>query len=234
MSVVTLFVESNKVRTERRFPRATTLAELHSRLEPIVGIASSAQHLTLHLENNPEQSTEITDATLATIPDYSVLHVVSTHPTAQLDFDDLSQVEKYEMPDDEYDRKSHTVRAFKRRHNIGRFADNKSDMSIDQEDEFEESAKGVCVGQRCEVAMAEEEEEVMRRRGCVRFVGRTQFRQGFWVGVEYDEPVGKNDGSVNGVKYFTCAPGHGSFVRPDKVTVGDFPEEDLLSDLEEM
>jgi dynactin complex subunit len=40
--------------------------------------------------------------------------------------------------------------------------------------------------------------------GVVRFTGKTQFSQGGWVGVELDQPVGKNDGSVGGVKVFFC------------------------------
>jgi tubulin-folding cofactor B len=37
--------------------------------------------------------------------------------------------------------------------------------------------------------------------------------KGWWIGVKFDEPVGKNDGSVkkNGVRLFECDDGYGSF-----------------------
>ena len=58
-----------------------------------------------------------------------------------------------------------------------------------------------------------------RVSGTVRFVGATSFNKvGEWVGVELDSFSGKNDGSVNGVGYFKCAPGKGLFVRPEVVT----------------
>jgi hypothetical protein len=44
------------------------------------------------------------------------------------------------------------------------------------------------VGDRCEV-------EPGAKRGTVRFVGRAEaLGRGFWVGVQYDEPLGKHDG----------------------------------------
>jgi hypothetical protein len=35
----------------------------------------------------------------------------------------------------------------------------------------------------------------------------------------FDTPQGKNDGSVAGVRYFTCPPNHGSFLRPEKLVI---------------
>lgn len=64
-------------------------------------------------------------------------------------------------------------------------------------------------------------------------LGKTDFKSGVWVGVEYDEPLGKHAGKVGERQYFTARPKHGAFVRPLKVETGDFPEDDF-DDLEEM
>eukprot|EP00931_Biecheleriopsis_adriatica_P057523 TRINITY_DN34132_c0_g1_i1.p1 TRINITY_DN34132_c0_g1~~TRINITY_DN34132_c0_g1_i1.p1 ORF type:complete len:918 (+),score=218.73 TRINITY_DN34132_c0_g1_i1:34-2754(+) len=55
----------------------------------------------------------------------------------------------------------------------------------------------------------------------VRFIGSTEFAPALWVGVELDAAIGKNDGSVQGVRYFTCDSSHGLFVRPSVVKLLD-------------
>ncbi|XP_058256090.1 CAP-Gly domain-containing linker protein 4 isoform X3 [Hemibagrus wyckioides] len=56
-----------------------------------------------------------------------------------------------------------------------------------------------------------------QRTGVVRFYGKTSFAPGIWLGIELDKPSGKNDGSVGGVKYFSCPPKHGVFAPPSRV-----------------
>lgn len=60
--------------------------------------------------------------------------------------------------------------------------------------------------------------------GCVAYLGETQFAPGQWAGVVLNDLVGKNDGSVGGVRYFECQPHQGIFTRPSKLNrqpVGD-------------
>ncbi|KAJ1724887.1 hypothetical protein LPJ53_000885 [Coemansia erecta] len=72
------------------------------------------------------------------------------------------------------------------------------------------SVADVAVGQTVEVQGAQ---------GTVRFAGATDFASGKWIGVELASAAGKNDGTVNGKRYFDCAPNHGLFVRQSQVKV---------------
>ncbi|KAM9306782.1 CAP-Gly domain-containing linker protein 1 [Pholidichthys leucotaenia] len=63
--------------------------------------------------------------------------------------------------------------------------------------------------------------------GSVQFVGGTQFAPGQWAGIVLDEPIGKNDGSVAGVRYFQCEDGRGIFTRPSKLSRTALPEKEI-------
>lgn len=60
-------------------------------------------------------------------------------------------------------------------------------------------------------------------RGVVRFYGTTSFSSGKWVGIELSGPIGKNDGSVKGVSYFSCPMNYGVFVKPSQVKLVQDP-----------
>jgi dynactin complex subunit len=55
--------------------------------------------------------------------------------------------------------------------------------------------------------------------GLVQFIGQTSFASGIWVGIKLEVPLGKNNGIVQGVKYFQCLPLHGLFVRPQQLVI---------------
>jgi len=94
-----------------------------------------------------------------------------------------------------------------------------------------DSIQHLSVSSRCQVQPGS-------RRGEIAFVGPIDELGGggHWVGVILDEPVGKTDGTVKstGERYFE-APGsnRGGFFRGSNVEVGDFPEIDIMDELED-
>jgi len=97
----------------------------------------------------------------------------------------------------------------------------------------ESSVGGISLGSRCQVQPGS-------RRGNISYVGAVpeldDTPESYWVGVTYDEPVGKTDGSATNkttehkTQYFEAMPGYASFVRGRNVEVGDFPELDLFGE----
>ncbi len=55
-----------------------------------------------------------------------------------------------------------------------------------------------------------------------RYVGVTKFAPGKWVGVELDEPKGKNNGALQGKTYFMARDNYGIFVRQNQILVREF------------
>ncbi|CEP11141.1 hypothetical protein [Parasitella parasitica] len=64
----------------------------------------------------------------------------------------------------------------------------------------------------------------LNKTGTLRFVGQVDGKTGIFAGVELDEKgQGKNDGSVQGKKYFTCPAKSGIFIAVDKVIIHSPP-----------
>jgi hypothetical protein len=65
---------------------------------------------------------------------------------------------------------------------------------------------------------------LMQVNVCLCFVSlmtNFQAKGGMRCGVELDEGVGKNNGTVGGLEYFSCADAHGALVDPGKVQIID-------------
>lgn len=152
------------------------------------------------------------------------------------------------MPADQYEKLDDTVLAWKRRQKLGRFDPNArspSEMAEERRATDSEAirSKGVEVGKRCRVGGED------TRRGTVRYVGEIEGLGGereagcIWVGIELDEPLGRNDGTVKVEvdgkqemrRVFECQNKFGVFARPEKLEVGDWPPlDDLDDDMEEL
>ncbi|GAA5851330.1 hypothetical protein JCM8547_004209 [Rhodosporidiobolus lusitaniae] len=252
MSFVSLWISSPDTHSERRLPLDLTVQQLKAKLEPITGIGWGQQQLTLRRTSGNAghsggaggmgevlASLDEEGRTLDSygVREYMTIRVESSDPHARGlagQFTDESQVEKFELTQEEYEARRDTVLSYKQRHQLGRFAPSYASSSHSHQSSSSHPPlpKTLVPGARCEVALS----DVLQRRGTVRFVGPTEFGakdESTWVGVEWDEPVGKGDGSVDGKRYFQTLPLRASFVRPDKVTVGDFPEEDPFAELDE-
>lgn len=157
-------------------------------------------------------------------------HSISLHGGLE----DVSQVEKYVMADEEYDKMKNTVRAIRReKEEAAARAEAARRKEAGENDEnaevnkphaleltHEEIAAAYPLGGRCEC-------DPGARRGTIRHAGPIINTKGLFIGICLDEPQGNNDGSKDGKRYFDC-PGdkYGVFAKLENVRVGDYPERD--------
>jgi tubulin-folding cofactor B len=136
----------------------------------------------------------------------SEIEIIDARPAGMrqsFNFADLSSVEKYQMPESQYEKLDDSVLAWKKRAKLGRFDPSVSQKTAEEMAEERRRAdrevierRQIDVGMRCRVGRDD------ARRGVVRFVGEIGGLGGaresgcIWIGVELDEPGGRNDGSV--------------------------------------
>ncbi|XP_070686041.1 tubulin-folding cofactor B [Pempheris klunzingeri] len=214
---------------QRRFNRGISIAELKGKLEMVVGAPATGMDLELFsVADKFLQKLDDNEALLGSYPvdDDCRIHVIDRSGSQMGEFTDVSKVEKFELSDTAYDKRTDTARSFMKKHRVGHFneeemAKKKAELAA-REEEQKAAAEAISVGNRCKVQVPGQPTKL----GTVMYVGTTDFKPGCWVGVKYDEPLGKHDGTVEGKRYFECENKYGGFLKPLSVTVGDFPEED--------
>ncbi|KAK2787435.1 hypothetical protein FQN53_005172 [Emmonsiellopsis sp. PD_33] len=233
--------------SERRITPTWTVSQLKGKLETMTGIPPSSQRLKLKAPGREDQWVEGDDRVVG---DWGLgrgcefeIHD-SRPPAARPNFSDLSSVQKYTLPTSTYESLSNTVLSWKKNQKLGRFDPNalSPEQILEQQakkDQEEIGQRGIQLSKRA-IILPSNPPHI--RRGTIRFVGPvpsipvpgvkpgTEIPDSaapIWVGIELDEPTGKNDGSVAGQRYFTCLEKRGVFVKPEKVEVGDFPPLDL-------
>ncbi|RCI16372.1 hypothetical protein L249_2452, partial [Ophiocordyceps polyrhachis-furcata BCC 54312] len=242
MADVPIQIISDNAVSERRITPSWTISQLRAKLETVTGIPPSSQVLSLRPSPGggriPVDAADEDSIRLCSFPlaPYAELHVGDSRPPgARPNYTDTSGVDKYVMPEDEYGKKTDSVLAWKKAEKLGRFDPQHDDHHRARLEALDREVglRGIEIGRRCRVGGDD------GRRGVVRYVGdvaEIPAGRGTWVGVELDEPVGKNDGSIGRSRYWgqPSELKHGVFVRPDRVEAGDFPPLDDLADMEEM
>lgn len=220
MSDFSVFVDSDDTSSERRISPHWSIAVLKEKLWPITGIPPDSQILSIPYVSEDDLVGSFN------IEPLSVLRIQDRRPKGQRpNYTDDSNVDKFELSTEEYESRTDSVLAFKKRNHLGRFDPNAATKEEEIHKEVLDS--GLVVGARCRV------EGESDRRGTIRFIGQVPQipSGGIWVGVEYDEPVGKNDGSLHGSRYFEARNNFGGFLKPAKVLVGDFPPREIEDEL---
>ncbi|KAL5615112.1 hypothetical protein BROUX41_005172 [Berkeleyomyces rouxiae] len=238
MADVSLFVVSDYSASERRITPSWSIDQLRTKMETVTGIPPSCQQISYKTpagETIPVFAADEENTTLEglNLSRQGELRINDSRPvSARPNFTDISNVEKYVMPDEEYDKKSDSVRAWKRAHKLGRFDPDAPAAEMERLRTMVEEieVRGLTVGLRCRIGGDDD------RRGFIQYVGdvpEIPGGAGPWIGVQLDEPVGKNDGSIDGKRYWGTESSmkHGVFVRAERVEIGDFP---VINDLEEM
>eukprot|EP00096_Caligus_rogercresseyi_P010563 TRINITY_DN389_c1_g8_i1.p1 TRINITY_DN389_c1_g8~~TRINITY_DN389_c1_g8_i1.p1 ORF type:complete len:250 (-),score=80.55 TRINITY_DN389_c1_g8_i1:110-859(-) len=232
-SMVDVFISSNinSFNSQKKFQKGITIADLKGKMELITGCSAGSMQISVHDDKTRTKICDLSDdgALLGSYPVDSGLrlHVVD-HSKSVGEYENTVGVQKFELTEDEYAKRTDTVQSFLKRNQLGKYNEEELKKLEEEKEAQVESDKKLASsmkeGDRCSITVPG---NISDRRGEVKFIGDVHFKPGIWVGVQYDEPVGKNDGSLEGKRYFQCPKKYGGFVKICFVSVGDFPEKDI-------
>uniref|UniRef100_A0A8C6SAN7 Tubulin folding cofactor B n=1 Tax=Neogobius melanostomus TaxID=47308 RepID=A0A8C6SAN7_9GOBI len=126
----------------------------------LLQLGVSASCMDLELFSVTDQFLQKLDDNEALLGSFAVdddcrIHVIDRSGGQLGEFTDVSKVEKFELPDDAYDKRTDSVRSFMKkqrvgRHNEGEVAKKKAEVAAREEEE-KAAAEAISVGSRCQV-----------------------------------------------------------------------------------
>jgi tubulin-specific chaperone B len=103
-------------------------------------------------------------------------------------------VEKFELTENQYESKEDTVRSFLKRNRLGKYNEEEMEKLEEKKKvDAEFLAKivaAITVGSRCKVQVKGNPTRI----GTVMYNGELEGKNGTFIGVKFDEPLGVNDG----------------------------------------
>lgn len=229
--MIELLITSDLVSVNKSFKEDITLTQLCNKLHVITGIEPHDMKLKLNFINSedrkiiiPKQSNG--DAPFFTQFDSSSIKGIQIEDTNENSManqlkssnssaDDIA----FKLSEEEYASRSSSVLQWKKQNQLGRFDPNYI-AKRDQEKELQKNkSTELIIDERCSVKTDDQPE----RRGWLRFIGKVPQinNDDIWCGIEFDEPLGKNNGSYKGIQYFGPVTNkYGAFIKTNFVETG--------------
>lgn len=122
------------------------------------------------------------------IEDGMVIHVIDNFQFIN------ENIEKFELSDQQYNKKENTVRDFLRKNRLGKYNEEErkkmEERALLDAAENERLTKLATIGSRCLVTA-----KGPRRIGTIMYNGTFENKSGIFIGVKFDEPLGVNNGT---------------------------------------
>jgi tubulin-folding cofactor B len=209
---------------EIRFDKDEHLLEnIQHRIYQKTGTSPSNQQLYVYHGN--ECLGDLSQQNIAILRNGMRIHCVDDNPFSISrggSLENTKLVEKFRLTDEQYNQKKTTLRAWARKQQ-----EENPNFTLGHVQRYNKASVAHCIiSERCQV-------EPGKRRGTIKWTGT--FIDGdrtYFVGVHLDEPVGQNDGTYKGERYFeNCPQGYGCFARGENVQCGpEFVDRGMDSD----